>query len=138
MKCTRKCSTIFVLAIVFTLFACGTIPVKEYSYSSWEGKQTRTIRLHGIDRFCATKRPNIQIKEKPSNGTISIKDEEMKIPGGPADIGSKGPCIGRSVIGRVVYYTPNDGFKGKDDMLIDVVFPGSIGVSRKRVSVNVR
>jgi len=123
---------------MLTLAACGSIPVKEYNYSSWGGAESRTVSYHGIDRDCATKRPNIKVLESPANGTISIRDEKMKIPGGPADIGSKGTCIGRNVIGRVVYYTPNDGFKGKDEMLIDVVFPGIAGVSRSRVSLTVR
>jgi len=116
----QKLTILFILAITFALSACGTIPVKEYSYSSRSGSESRTVQYHGIDQHCATKRPNIRIKQKPANGTISIRDEKMKIPGGPADIGSKGPCIGRTVIGRVVYYTPNDGFTGKDEILIDV------------------
>lgn len=138
MTFNRNSIALSILVIAFTLSACGTIPEKQFSYSSRGGPEVRTIVSQGYDRYCATKRPNIQIKDKPANGTVSIRDEEMKIPEGPADVGRKGNCAGRKVIARVVYYIPNDGFKGRDEMLLDVVLPGTAGVSRARVSVNVR
>jgi len=130
---------LFTLTLAFILSACGPIPVKQFSQSMYAGSELRTLHYYGYSSDCATRRPNLRIKKRPENGTLSIRDEKMKISGKPANIGKKrGLCVGDTVIGRVVYYLPNDGFKGKDEFLIENSFPGSTGITRKNVVVTVR
>lgn len=55
----------------------------------------------------------IDVTQKPTNGSISTRSATTQIPDKPG-IGSSGGCAGTEVASREVVYTPNPGFTGQD------------------------
>jgi hypothetical protein len=57
--------------------------------------------------------PAVKVRQAPSNGTIEIVQHEQAL-------GKETRCAGRKVRGLAYVYTPKKGFKGSDELSIDV------------------
>ncbi len=138
MKFSNRISKFIAAVLGYSISACATVPVKEYNYATVPNTKVPTLELYGFRRNCEARVPSIRYIEKPTSGTLSVKPKEMVIASGPVSIGSVGDCAGETVMGKLLYYTPAEEFKGIDEFTVDVTFPGLAGVARKKVTVNVR
>ena len=57
--------------------------------------------------------PDVKIKQAPANGTLRIVPHQ-------ATLGKEDRCAGKTVKGLAYVYTPNKGFKGSDEVSLDV------------------
>jgi hypothetical protein len=57
--------------------------------------------------------PDVKVRQAPGNGTIQILPHEQAL-------GKETACPGKKVRGLVYVYTPKKGFKGVDELAIDV------------------
>jgi hypothetical protein len=57
--------------------------------------------------------PAVKVRQAPSNGSIEIIPHEQAL-------GKETRCPGRKVRGLAYVYTPKKGFKGSDELSIDV------------------
>jgi hypothetical protein len=57
--------------------------------------------------------PDVTIRQKPANGALTVQMHETTL-------GSGTRCPGMRVRGPVVVYTPNKGFRGTDEAVVDV------------------
>lgn len=116
---------------------CGNIPVKNYDYTTNGTDEIMTYQAFYHDADCASKSSNIRFIEKPSNGTITIKNARKTITNG-ADGGVNQNCAGKPVIGREIYYTAKEGFSGIDEFVVEISSTGIAGTSQSKITVNVQ
>jgi len=57
--------------------------------------------------------PDAKVRQAPANGTIQFVPHQQKL-------GNDTRCPGTTVRGLVYVYTPNKGFKGTDELAIDL------------------
>jgi hypothetical protein len=57
--------------------------------------------------------PDVKIKQAPANGTLRIIPHQTTL-------GKEDRCAGRTVKGLAYVYTPNKGFKGSDEVSLNV------------------
>jgi len=128
-----------VVSIGFLLcnVGCTSVPVQNYDHTTNGTSAVMTYQAHFWDGDCTTKPFNIKFIEKPSNGTITIKDAPKKIAEG-ADIGDNQDCAGKPVTGKEVYYTAHKGFNGTDEFLIEITSTGISEARRSKIVVNVK
>ncbi len=126
-------------SIGFLLFSvgCASIPVQSYDHSTNGTNEVMTYQAHFWDGDCATKAFNIRMLEKPSNGTITIKDVQKTI-GEGADLGTNQFCSGKKVMGKELYYTANEGFTGTDEFMVEISSTGISGARRSKITVDVK
>lgn len=133
----RSSQLIAVLCITIVITACGTVPTVESQYNVLSGSEVPTVSRMAWDGDCSSRRPSIRVVTKPEHGELSVRPEKMFI-GAGADIGRNVLCKGRRVTGSVVFYIPNEGFKGEDIFLLESTVPGVAGATRNNVIVTVR
>jgi len=137
MLSTRIASVLGNLIVLLSISACGAIPVQDSRYSVQAGSEVATIGRMAWNGDCSTLSPSIRVVKKPTGGKLSIRSKKMTI-GSGADIGKNQLCQGKSVIGREVFYIPNDGFQGEDTFLLESTLPGVPGATRQNVAITVR
>ncbi len=89
--------------------------------STTMGKQVRIKRYMEHDIFCAPSMPTIIVTTLPAHGTFSTRQETG--PAGVTRVGSV-DCSGRILPGLALYYTPEPGFRGSDQMKYTVGITG--------------
>jgi hypothetical protein len=57
--------------------------------------------------------PDVKVKRSPANGTFRIVPHETTL-------GKDSRCAGKKVRGLAYVYTPNKGFKGMDEVVLDL------------------
>ena len=57
--------------------------------------------------------PDVKVRQAPANGTIQIRPHEQAL-------GKNTQCPGRKVRGLAYVYTPKKGFKGTDEVVLDI------------------
>ena len=57
--------------------------------------------------------PNVKVRQAPANGSIQIVPHQQAL-------GKDSRCPGRTVRGLAFVYTPKKGFKGADELSLDV------------------
>jgi hypothetical protein len=57
--------------------------------------------------------PDVTVRQRPANGTLAVQMHETTL-------GSDTRCPGMRVRGPIVVYTPNRGFRGADEAVVDV------------------
>jgi hypothetical protein len=57
--------------------------------------------------------PDVKVRQQPANGTIQIRPHEQAI-------GKNSRCAGTKVRGLAYVYTPKKGFKGTDEVVLDI------------------
>ena len=57
--------------------------------------------------------PNVKVRQAPANGSIQIVPHQQAL-------GKDSRCPGRTVRGLAFVYTPKKGFKGADELALDV------------------
>lgn len=66
-----------------------------------------------VDTCYPSVTPDVKVRQAPANGTFRIVPHEQVV--------SKGNrCAGTKIRGLAYVYTPNKGFKGSDEVVIDV------------------
>jgi hypothetical protein len=57
--------------------------------------------------------PDVKVRQAPANGTIQIRPHEQAL-------GKDSNCPGTKVRGLAFVYAPNKGFKGVDEVILDI------------------
>jgi len=57
--------------------------------------------------------PEVKVRQGPANGSVQVVPHELSL-------GKDFRCAGTKVRGLAFVYTPNKGFKGADEITIDV------------------
>jgi hypothetical protein len=57
--------------------------------------------------------PDVKVRQQPANGTIQIRPYEQAL-------GKDSRCLGTKVRGLAYVYTPKKGFKGTDEVVLDI------------------
>lgn len=62
--------------------------------------------------------PDVKVKQAPANGSFQIMPYEQTL-------GKDTRCAGRKIRGLAYVYTPKKGFKGSDEVAVDVPWSGN-------------
>jgi hypothetical protein len=62
--------------------------------------------------------PDVKVKQAPANGDFKIVPHEITL-------GKEDRCAGRKVRGLAYVYTPKKGFKGSDEVSVNVPWSGN-------------
>ncbi|WP_114946164.1 hypothetical protein [Microvirga calopogonii] len=62
--------------------------------------------------------PDVKVRQEPANGSIQIRPHEEAL-------GKDSHCPGTKVRGLAYVYTPKRGFKGMDEVVIDIPWSGN-------------
>jgi len=57
--------------------------------------------------------PDVKVRQAPANGTIQIRPHEQAL-------GKESRCPGTKIRGLAYVYTPKKGFKGTDEIVLDI------------------
>ena len=57
--------------------------------------------------------PDVTVRQRPANGALTVQMHETTL-------GSDTRCPGMRVRGPIIVYTPNRGFRGTDEAVVDV------------------
>jgi hypothetical protein len=57
--------------------------------------------------------PDVKVRQVPANGTIQIRPHEQAL-------GKESRCPGTKIRGLAYVYTPKKGFKGTDEIVLDI------------------
>jgi len=74
---------------------------------------------------CDPRTVAVNILEQPTNGSVTIREETLRIPDATLRGGSSGPCSGRAIIGKQLYYQSKPGFVGADRIVYATTYGGS-------------
>jgi len=74
---------------------------------------------------CDPRTVTVAILEQPTNGTVTVREETLRIPATTQSGGSTGPCSGREIIGKRLYYQSKPGFVGTDRVVYATIHGGS-------------
>jgi hypothetical protein len=74
---------------------------------------------------CDPRTVAVNILDQPTNGTVTIREETLRIPDATQRGGSSGPCSGRAIIGKQLYYQSKPGFVGADRIVYATTYGGS-------------
>ena len=67
----------------------------------------------------------VTILEQPTNGTVTIREETLRVPDATLRAGSTGPCARRPIVGQHLYYQSRLGFIGADRIVYSTNYGGS-------------
>ncbi len=116
---------------------CGSVPVKNYDYTTEGSKEIMTYSAYVFDDNCASKPFNITMIEKPSNGTITIKQAPGTI-GEDSELETGPNCAGKPVNAQEIFYSANEGFTGTDEFMFEITSAEiDDEVTRSKIVVNV-
>lgn len=57
--------------------------------------------------------PDVKVRQAPKNGSVQIAPHEQAL-------GKDSRCAGKRIRGLAYVYTPNKGFKGTDEVVLDI------------------
>jgi hypothetical protein len=66
-----------------------------------------------VDTCYPSNIPDVKVRQAPANGTIQIRPHEQAL-------GKESRCPGTKVRGLAYVYTPKKGFKGTDEIVLDI------------------
>lgn len=100
----------------------SVVQVPHFTVEARPGGES-VVRAHvSYDARCAGRpAPDIGWIDQPRNGSITIKDEMVTT--GPNFNGDT-RCAGLQLMGRRIYYHPNEGFHGKEEIAYKADFGG--------------
>ena len=67
--------------------------------------------------------PNLRVGRKPAHGKVEFRTVSGKL--------TDGRCAGKPMKGKAVYYTPQRGFKGKDNFTVNFEYDFFEGAARQ-------
>src|SRR2546421_128869 len=74
---------------------------------------------------CNPQTAAVTILAQPANGTVSVREETLRIPNATPRGGSTGACAGRPIIGQHLYYQSRPGFVGAEQIVYSTNYGGS-------------
>jgi hypothetical protein len=66
-----------------------------------------------VDTCYPSNIPDVKVRQAPANGTIQIRPHEQAL-------GKESRCRGTKIRGLAYVYTPKKGFKGTDEIVLDI------------------
>lgn len=110
----------FALASFTILGVAASADANNFQKSTSAGRAVLVRHYGSWDKDCRAKEaPQIEVTEAPSHGTVSTRANTSKIT--EVRLGGE-QCLGHSVAGIAVYYTPQAGFRGIDNLGITAAF----------------
>ena len=110
------------------VLAAATLLLSATAHSDDNGRTVPANRETAIgfhaaisDLHCAhTGKPTIKITAPPKHGTLRFEWTTIKFDGRTTTVDMMA-CKGKSIRGMAIYYRPNKGFKGEDQVKIGMI-----------------
>ena len=125
----------FALALFAISGVSATAHANNFQKSTSSGRAVLVRHYGSWDKDCRAKEvPQIEVTEAPSHGTVSTRANTSKI----TDVRLGGEqCLGHSVAGVAVLYTPQAGYRGVDNFGMTATFADGKTVN-DTATINVR
>jgi hypothetical protein len=116
-----------VFATAAALFVAVPVSFAEDLIKVQANATTRVFVMAGFNPDCTFKSfPEIQLTAAPTKGQVSFKPGEKTT----VKYSSSGDCVGKSVEGTGIYYTPAPGQAGEDRFAVRVLLDKAEPVTR--------
>lgn len=100
------------------------------------GVEARVAWHASWSNSCVGRPVSIKVLEAPTHGTLRINDELVPIPSRAAVGTVSSACVGRSIMGKRLYYQSQAGYRGADRVVVQVYTPS--GDYKSAVDIAVR
>jgi hypothetical protein len=123
-------------AVVLALSACNTAVMElsaSKTVSTSAGQEVKVGRYASWTVFCGPIPITVITKNEPAHGKISIRAENWVMTGGQR-LGTI-DCTGKILQGVGVYYMPQPGFRGDDQ--VELTVPSGNGTMKDVIAIKV-
>lgn len=106
----------FSAGIAIAVCAAGVASAQDFNRTVAAGKRTLVgqFALYSIDTCYAGPTPDAKIGTPPAHGRLDFTEERV--------VSKAGNCAAQAIMFRRVYYTPNPGFRGRDNASVNFIY----------------